>query len=619
MSIFNSIKVKRPKRSLHDLSYSNRLDVGFGELTPMMMEKTIPGDKFKLRDEFMCRFAPFYGQVFQAFKLRTEYMYVPSRLLWKNFELFLSNGLDGTKTDYVHPYIDYRRIVQWRDSYEDSLINTVFDFFNFETDSGLDGAAMAELRVDALPFYALAKAFIDYYADENLDYMPLIALFESGLEYAVDGDNTGRVCTLFGAINMLADLTDEQTLSNWLTAYRSNTNFFEAYTPSEVFCPFRRSYPKDYFTSALPFAQRGPIVQIPMNGEGDVVVSTTGRPGYVRTNYSDVQVKVERDMDGNAVSVSLYETGSIGAETQGQSAVSPVSGQTYTAYAVGGTYGSGGTAAANQVRTDAQDHQITFRAVNVNGTATITDLRTAFTVQNWLEKKARSGVRPKENIFSSFGVRTKDYRLDRAEFIHGFSSTVKIGEIFTTVQDDAGDFVPGLGVSVGQLADASKPFKKFFEEHGYFFGFVSIYPTAAYFQGVPRQFMELDLFDYFWPEFQHLGEQPIYNCELKIDDEGMRDKETFGYTPRYAQYKFRNNQIHGSFRESLKFMTAAREFGSVPRLNNGFIQINPSTNGLYRVFNFTGDYSSAKPCYIDIYHHNTAMRPMDYYGNPRLI
>ena len=607
-NLFQSFSLRRPKRTAFDLSYSNKLSVDFGRLTPMLMEKTIPGDKFYISDEFLCRFAPFFGQVFQAMKLRTEYFYVPSRILWKNFEMFLANGINGTTDTYVHPYIDMKTIWANFEFEEESLLNSLFDYFNISSES-IDASTIGtDFHIDALPFYAYCKTFIDYYADENLDYLPLVQAFESGLEYAIDGDNTQRIMNLLAYLHNPAKFS---SFADFLSDYNAN-QFNIDYSIADVFSPLVRSYPKDYFTSALPFAQRGPIVQIPLNGEGDVKVYSKGL-NHAYTSYRGVGVNAPASSTNAEQEVTLYEYGAPVTFT-------PVNDDPDLYGASFGQADYDSLQPKQLIKGPSEDNPaITFKAVNINGTATITDLRTAIAVQNWLEKRARSGVRAKEQIYASFGVKSKDYRLDRSEFISAFSSTVKIGEVFTTAQNDDGSFVPGLGVSVGQLADKSRRWKKSMPEHGYCFGLVSLYPVATYYQGVPRQFLELDIMDYYWPEFQHIGEQPIFNCELKIDEVSNNYFGTFGYTPRYSHYKTRTDQIHGDFRDSLQYMVAARRFNSLPTLSNDFVQFRPAANGLYRIFNATGEWKDANPCYIDVFHHFKAVRPMSYFGNPRLI
>lgn len=581
MGIFNQVSVKKPSRTAFNLSYANKLSTGFGDLTPMLLEKVVPTDKFKISDEFMVRFAPLFGQLFQAIKLRTEYFFVPSRLLWDNFEVFYSQGVNGLNQS-VHPYVNLDLIQDWFDANSVSTVGSILDYFNLPTD--LNKNLLRPTLIDALPFYAYCKAFLDYYADENLNYLPLVQFLEQDGQLAINGDNTYRVAWLLAACHIMGSSFD---FSSFQVGYNANNAWPSlAISPDLCFAPFKRSYPKDYFTSALPFAQRGPIVQIPLDGTGDVTVTT----GSSVNRYNNVAMTVSNTPNPDGTyDVVMYNDGSKSGTINSVPLHSP----------------------------NLTNENIAFKAVNINGTATITDLRTAAVVQQWLEKKARTGGRFKETLLGIFGASSKDSRLQRTQFLNGFSSTVKVGEVFTTAQDDSGSFVPGLGVSVGQLADGNKGFKRYFDEPGYCIGLVSFYPTASYYQGIPRQFLELDVMDYYWPDFQGIGEQAIQNQELFCAANG-RDL-TFGYAPRYSHYKSRTSQIHADFRGSLDYMTLARKFSSLPTLSNSFVQVLPSVNDLYRCFNATGQWANSKPVYVDIYHHFKAIRPMQYFGNPRLL
>lgn len=595
MSIFSKIKLSRPKRTVHNLSYPMSLSLGFGDLVPVMCEKVVPGDKFIHGHEYLMRFSPFVSQVYQSFQVRTEYFFVPSRLLWSDFDKFL---VEDDPTLYPHPSAPLSTFFDGEHTMENTLVDYILKVsgkprytdgvFHFDP---IDGSAISR-PVDILPWYALIKVWLDYYADENLNYFPELL-----------GDGSYQI--LVDAFDKIVHGDDPQTthlntLSVLLCAMNQNwdTNTIIPTDPRLVFDFPKRAYPKDYFTSALPFAQRGPIVQIPLNGEGDVIVTNEGQQDR---RFSGVYAYKE----GDNVTLAFGET-SVGNSTLN---------------AVYGPAKSGSTQLDNANSFIRQDSQsITFKAVNINGTATITDLRTAMTVQSWLEKNARAGVRYKEQLASHFGVRSRDYRLDRAELLQSSRSNVQIGEIFTTAQNSDGTFVPGLGVSTATGSNAVKPFKHFFEEHGYVIGLISIFPNASYSQGLPRQLLELDKFDYYWPEFQHIGEQEIYNCELFLDDDNpSRNMQTFGYTPRYAHYKYRNAETHGDMLNSLNFMRASRQFTSPPNLNNDFIQIDAQLNHLNRIFNAVEPYSNAKPVQCDFFHNFKAIRPMDYFGTPRII
>lgn len=606
MSIFSKIKVRKPKRTVHNLSYSSQFSLPFGRLVPIMCEKVVPGDKFVHSHEFLMRFAPFVGQVFQSFQVRTEYFFVPSRLLWDNFEKFL---VEDDATVYPHPQFALSQLLDGEHDMTCSLV----DYFNLPTvsyqvvdgelvTSPLDGSNVGNGYIDCLPFAAYLKIFFDYYADENLmmagdmDYQNLCDSFDTYVKSA-NGSSYGT------------------TLKTFFDAINGETS--ETPTPDVSFAPFMRAYPKDYFTSALPWAQRGPLVQIPMNGSGDVVVHANLSGG--RVNYEGVGAYFEAGPTAGDVNVKLFPYGSLSVGTNNSSStITMVDGEDLGNRKPIWTLGPDSVSSSDVISAIQNSRPIQFKAVNVNGTATINDLRTAIAVQNWLEKNARAGVRYKEQLMSHFGVRSRDYRLDRAELLQSTKSTVSIGEVFTTAQNDSETFIPGLGISTATGSSAVKPFKHYFEEHGYVIGLMSVYPKPSYCQGVPRQFMELDKFDYYWPEFQNIGEQDIYNGELYVNDH-VDMKGTFGYTPRYAHYKNRPNQVHGDFRTSLNFMHDGRLFGSAPMLNQSFINIDVSKNDLNRVFNVKGQYSNANPIYVDMFHNFKAIRPMDYFGTPRIL
>lgn len=573
MSIFSKIKIRKPKRSVHNLSYVSQLSLPFGRLIPTMCEKVVPGDKMVHSHEFFMRFAPFNGQVFQNFQVRNYYFFVPTRLLWENFERFLSSD----DNDFVHPYADFGNVLTGAD-----YTGTLFDYFNLPTVKAKATAPFYEplklenvkLPIDILPFAAYLKIYLDYFCDENLTF-------------------THNTQTL--TYQELVDNFEASHFFNGTSYWSALISYFSiinnsALNAQSAFLPFKQAYPKDYFTSALPWAQRGPLVQIPLNGTGDVQVIGLNN-GDTYTGVGVTPVDGAPTDTNEEVEYKMYRFGTQGSANVDYLNYNPAS---QSAYA-----------------------PITFKAVNVNGTATINDLRTALAVQRWLEVNAVAGVRYKEQLASHFGVRSKDHRLDRAELLQMSKGTINIGDIFTTAQNDDNTFTPGMAVSTAKGSGASKTFKHFFEEHGYVIGLMSVYPKASYHQGIPRQFLEVDKFDYYWPEFQNIGEQEIYNCELFCD--GDNPTGTFGYTPRYAHYKTRTNQVHADFRTHLNYFHDGRRFINAPTLSREFINIDVGRNDLYRVFNFTEEFENSYPCFCDLYHNCKMIRPMEYFGTPRII
>ena len=166
----------------------------------------------------------------------------------------------------------------------------------------------------------------------------------------------------------------------------------------------------------------------------------------------------------------------------------------------------------------------------------------------------------------------------------------------------------GHGISVGSTHE----FTRFFEEHGLVLGIMSVMPKTAYQQGTPRMFTKFDKFDYYFPEFAHLGEQEIKNKELYTTDDQAYNEGTFGYTPRYAEYKYRESRVCGDFRDQLNYWHLGRIFGSAPNLNSTFV--HPDSTSLNRIFAVQDDNTQHLWC--QVYHNIKAVRPMPKFGTP---
>jgi hypothetical protein len=239
---------------------------------------------------------------------------------------------------------------------------------------------------------------------------------------------------------------------------------------------------------------------------------------------------------------------------------------------------------------------------------TINELRRAFRLQEWLEKNARGGTRYIENILAHFGVKSSDSRLQRPEYITGVKSPVVVSEVLQTGQSDTtpqGNMA-GHGISVTSGRTGSY----YCEEHGYIIGIMSVMPKTAYQQGIPKTFLKNDPLDYFWPSFAHIGEQEVQVQELYAYTSNKEN--TFGYVPRYAEYKYMPSRVAGDFRTTLDYWHLGRIFDSEPSLNQDFIECTPSATS--RIF--AVEDPDAQKLYCHVLNKIKAVRPMPKYGTP---
>jgi len=509
-NIFNSIKLTRPKNNVFDLSHDVKLSCNMGELVPVMITECVPGDHFNIGCETLIRFAPLVAPVMHRIDVTIHYFFVPNRILWPNWENFITQTKVGSPAAVpAFPTI----------SLNDGNYSSgrrISDYLGIPPAAGLGTSEV----VSALPYFAYGKIFNEYYRDQNL-VTPV-------LDLAVDGDNS----------------------TPWEADY---DNFL-----------FKRAWEHDYFTASLPFAQKGASVDIPL---GNVLLNPAGEgnPGGVfvdDTNYAS------------------NPTGSLGNTAGGIVAgIIPV------------TYDPKGT-------------------LEVEAT-TINELRRAFRLQEWLEKNARGGTRYIEHIKVHFGVQSSDKRLQRPEYITGSKSPVIISEVLNTTgtTDAPQGGMAGHGISV----NAGKYGKYFCEEHGYIMGIMSIMPKTAYQQGIPKHWLKTsDAFQYYYPSFAHLGEQEVLNREIMAWQTPPYGDNTFGYVPRYAEYKYEPNRVAGDFRSSLAFWHMGRIFSTPPALNSDFVTSDPRKD----IFAVTA--ADTDTMFVQHFNRIRAVRPMPVFGTPRL-
>lgn len=351
----------------------------------------------------------------------------------------------------------------------------------------------------------------------------------------------------------------------------------------------KRAWRHDYFTGSLPFAQKGDDVLLPIGTFEDVDVYAPEPSTVLSTNG------VFKRLDGLD-----FGSGSWPVLAKSDNPATP--GDAAPTATVGGVDETLYYDPENSLK--ARTSELEAEA------ATINNLRTAFRVQEWLEKNARGGTRNTEVLQMHFGVRSRDSRLQRPEYLGGTMQPVTISEVLNTTgtaERPQGDMA-GHGISVG----AGKAFRYFCEEHGYIMGIMSVMPMPAYQQGISRHFLKFDKFNYYWPTFAHLGEQEVMNQELYVSQPDQASLTgTFGYVPRYAEYKYLPARVAGDFRTTLNFWHMGRIFANPPQLNQDFIEVDPAD--VSRIFAVEDDTDNL---WMHLFHRISAKRPMPKFGTP---
>ena len=571
--LFNSVPAPKVGRNSFDLSHEFKFSCAMGKLIPLFIQEQIPGDYHRIRPSALVRTQALISPLMHRVDVGTNYFQVPLRILWDGFEDFITGGEDGLSAP-EKPYFTLWELAKAITTggliSEEVAVkyfgpSSLLAYMGVPPKIKFNAAGVPEFhasaysgwyesshpvwadeKIDALPFRAYYKICYDYFRDQNLDNMAE-PLTTSGLLSATELKNIFQ----FG-------ISDDFKTDG---------------------APYRRRWKKDYFTSALPQAQRGPEASIPLS-TGQVPVTASLYNGHVgiSKNNSFTQ-NATAVIQGTPENVQINESGQVGSPLQ-------------------------------------------FNLVNrqVNGTADLSNvspigiiaLRNAFKLQQFLERNNIAGGRYIESILAHFGVKSPDRRLQRPAYLGGSSNPIVISEIETnasgtgTADNVVGDLA-GKGKMFGNLGTASC----FATEHCFIFGIMSIMPTAAYSQGLPRLFSRFDKFDYAWPEFQNIGEQSIKQKEIYFHTN--TPDEDFGYTPRYAEYKYNLDRFAGDMLTSLSYWHMGRIFQTEPHLNSTFVASDP-TDRIFAVL----DEQSDQHIIVDAWIQEKAARPFQKYGLPSI-
>lgn len=555
------------RRTKFDRSHVYKTTFDAGKLIPVFVDEVLPGDTTRMSVNYFARLATPIKPIMDNIYLDWFFFFVPNRLVWEHWQNFCFEQEDpDDSTDYVIP------TTSAGDTSDTSkAVGSLWDYFGLPI--GIPKGS--SINVSALPFRAVYLIWNEWFRDENLQKSVKIQK---------------------GDVNEVLDSARSNDQPSWVSNLKV----------SGYVCP-PRGKRHDYFTSALPWTQKGPGVSVGLAGTASIV-DPTPEPGYLLHSNSN-QLAATSAYGGPAGPNYSYRvaTGNgvmtFARYSSESSSIGGFAGNTDSAVTVKAKPASGYLANDSYVDLD------------TSSIFTINSLRTAFQMQKFYERLARGGSRYTEVLRSFFGVVSPDARLQRPEFLGSFTKMVNVNPIAQTSATDTTSPQGNLS-AYGVTAAKFHGFTKSFVEHGYILGFVCARADLTYQQGINKMWLRSTVYDFYWPTFAHLGEQAIELRELFAQGTAD-DTKVFGYQERYAEYRYKPSQITGKFRSSitggsLDMWHLSQFFKNAPTLNEEFITENPPIERIVAV-------PSEPQFLLDIGFRYTTVRPMPMFGTPGLV